>query len=111
MDAPDNLASKWLAKVFSLEFVFSAALALFVGGGAWNSLQSSIAEAQTSADASAQKAAEVNQAVQGIQTDVEVIKTRLESASEIQKQQTKELAEQRKDIKQILTLLVEKDKR
>ena len=65
------------------------------------------AQAQTSADASAAKVERVEATVNKIQTDVEVIRANQTNAAAVDREQTRQLAEQRKDIKVILQLVAE----
>lgn len=101
----DRITNAMLAKLFSVEFLVSAVIATFVLGTLWSSVNSEIAEAQQNAQQSAEKVAAVETAVNIIKTDVAVIKANQINAAATDKEQSKELAEQRKDIKAILQLL------
>ena len=106
-DQEKSSSARWLAKVFTSEFIISAVIVIFTAGVLWNNIESSIAMAHDSAKDSAEKVERVEIAINKIRTDIEVIKATQLNESQKDMEQTRELAEQRKDIKQILRLLHE----
>lgn len=104
-EIPERVSNRWLAKLFTSEFLLSALIATFTAGVIWRNVEGSIAQAQTTADASAEKVERVETAVNSIKTDVEVIKANQANAASVDLEQTRQLAEQRRDIKTILRLV------
>ena len=94
-----------LSSLVSLEFLLSATVAVFVLGGVWVSITGGIAVAQAAADRSVEKVERVEEAVVDIKTDIAVIKVNQGNMAKVADELTEEMSEQRKDIKQILSIL------
>jgi len=105
-EIPEKVSNRWLAKFITSEFIISAIIVVFTAGVLWNNIEGSIAQAQNSASASAEKAERVETAVNSIKTDVEVIKANQINAAKKDLEQSKELSELRKDIKVLLQRVV-----
>lgn len=102
---PEVITNRLLAKLSTVEFGVSLVVTVFLLGGLWSSINAKIAVAQTSAEKNGEKVLAVESVVNDIQMDIAIIKSNQAHAAEMTKEQTSELAEQRKDIKKILSLM------
>lgn len=102
---PDKVSNNWLAKLFSLEFLASMVVSIFVLGAVWSNLNAGVARAQEASEINKVSMMEVQGDIGDIKTDIAVIKANQDNQSSLAKEQAAELSGQRDDIKKILLLL------
>jgi len=98
----DDITNGHLARVFSIDFLLATIAAIFIGGVIWANLNVGISQAQEVAHANRTQLQSVTSTVTAIERDVAVIKANQKNATDKLDDQSKELDELRKDIKQIL---------
>lgn len=104
-----NITNEALAKLTSLEFLGGAMVSIFLVGGLWANINGSIAEAQSAAETNKDALVDVQSDLSAVKTDVALIRQSQadyqHAQEKAQEAQSEELAEQRADIKKIISIL------